>query len=166
MKGLVLGIVSSNNHLVVSYQDPGRVERITMEGRITHGLNNQTADRELFKWPYFITTSRDGLINVSDQGTDTITQLDHNIQVLQAFNSPTMKSPGGIVCVSNNQLIVADYGSHNILVLDTTTGTMTALLGQEEGIKYPCAVDWCQFSQKLYVSRDGDIRSLNVYRLR
>jgi len=62
VKGFVLGIVSSNNHLVLSYLDPGRMERITMEGRITHGLNNQTAGRELFKEPYFMTTSHDGHI--------------------------------------------------------------------------------------------------------
>jgi len=163
VKGNVVGIVSSNNHLVVSYDDPGRVERITMEGRITHELNNQTAGRELFKYPHFITTSHDGHIYISDGGTHTIVQLDHNLQVLQVFTSPMMKAPLGIASVSNNQVIVAGNGSSNILVLDTTTGTMTSLLGQAEGIQLPWSVGWCPDNQKLYVGLSGEITSLNVY---
>jgi len=164
VKGMVVGIVSSNNHLVVSYQDPGRVERITMEGIVTHELNNQTAGRKLFKYPYFTTTSHDGHIYISDSGTDTIAQLDHNLQVLQVFTSPMMKTPLGIVSLSNNQVVVAGWESHNILVLDTTTGTMTPLLGQAEGIQYPWSVDWCPDSQKLYVGLAGKISRINVYR--
>jgi len=163
VKGTVVGLVSSSNHLVISYRDSGRVEKITMEGRVTHELNNQTAGRELFNCPYFITTSHDGHIYISDHGTHTIVQLDHNLQVLQVFTSPMMKGPRGIVSVSNNQVIVADYGSHNILVLDTTTGTMTPLLGQAEGIQGPFTVGWCPDSQKLYVGLSGEIRSLIVY---
>ena len=66
VKGTILGIESSSNHLVVSYQNPCRVEKITMEGRVTHELNNQTAGKELFKWPNFITTSHGGHIYISD----------------------------------------------------------------------------------------------------
>jgi len=163
VKRSVYGIMSSNNHLVVSYTVPVRVERITMEGRVTHELNNQTAGRELFKYPHFITSSHDGRIYVSDQGTHTITQLDHNLQVLQVSTSPTMKTPAGIVSVSNNQVIVAGRNSNNILVLDTTTGTMTPLLGQAEGIQLPWTVGWCPDSQKLYVGLAGVIGILNVY---
>jgi len=163
VKGTILGIVSSSNHLVVSNQNPGRVEKITMEGRVTHELNNQTAGRELFKWPNCITTSHDSHIYISDRGTNTIVQLDHNLQVLQVFTSHMMKEPGGIVSVSNNQVVVAGRESDNILVLDTTTGTMTSLLGQAEGIQGPFTVGWCPDSQKLYVGRNGKIGNLNVY---
>ena len=65
--------------------------------------------------------------------------------------------------MSNNQVIVAGNGSSNILVLDTTTGTMTSLLGQAEGIQGPFTVGWCPDSQKLYVGLSGEIRSLIVY---
>jgi len=163
VKGSVWGIVSSNNHLIISYHDPGRVERITMEGRVTHELNNKTARRKLFKTPRFITTLHGDHIYISDNGTNTIAQLDHNLQVLQTFTSHMMKGPAGIVCVSNNQVIVAGMNSRNILLLDTTTGTMTTLLGQTEGINYPYAVGWCTDSQKLYVGLGGVIKSLNVY---
>jgi len=104
-------------------------------------------------------------IIISDRGTHTIVQLDHNLQVLQVFTSPMMKTPLGIVSVSNNQVIVVGNSSNNILVLDTTTGTMIPLLGQAEGIQHPCTVSWCSDNQKLYVGLGGEIRSLNVYRL-
>ena len=163
VKGTVFGIAKSNNHLIVSYKDPGRLEKITMEGRVTHQLNNHTAGRELFKYPEFITTSHDGNIFIADYGTHTISQLDQNLQVVQTFTSPMLQSPVGIVTVSNTQLLVASRYSHNILMLDTTTGSMTSLLGQAEGIQDPWALGWCPVSRKLYVVLGGYKTTIHVY---
>jgi len=164
VKGLVIGIAVSNNHLILSYEGPGRLEKITMEGRVTHQLNNHTAGRELFKYPYFITTSHDGNIFIADLETNTISQLDQTLQVVQTFTSPILQSPVGIVTVSNTQVLVAGRRSHNILMLDTTTGSMTPLLGQAEGIQLPRALGWCPVSRKLYVGLGEQITTIHVYK--
>jgi len=163
VNGDVIGIAGHNNHLVLSYLFPGRLEKITMEGRVTHQLNNHTAGRELFKYPYFITTSHDGNIFITDLETNTISQLDQNLQVVQTFTSPMLKEPAGIVTVSNTQVLVAGCYSHNILMLDTTTGSMTSLLGQAEGIQDPWALGWCHVSRKLYVGFYEGKTTINVY---
>jgi len=163
VKEPVIGIAVSNNHLILSYSNPGRLEKITMEGRVTHQLNNHTAGRELFKIPCFITSSHDGNIFITDYGTNTIGQLDQNLQVVQTFTSPMLKSPAGIVTVSNTQLLVAGCNSNNILMLDTTTGSMTSLLGQTEGIQRPWALGWCPVSRKLYVVFLVGKTTINVY---
>ena len=167
VKGGVYGIAGQNNHLIVSYFNPDKLEKITMEGGVTHQLNNHTAGRELlFKRPEFITTSQDGSIFIADWATHTISQMDLNLQVVQTFTSPLLKAPVGIVAVSNTQLLVAGYRSHNIHVLDTTTGSMTPLLGQAEGIQNPHALGWCPVSRKLYVSLFGQktTTGINVYK--
>jgi len=164
VKGEVYGIAVHDHHLVLSYVNPGRLEKITMEGEVTHQLNNHTAGIELFKYPYFITTSHDGNIFIADYGIkNTISQLDQNLQVVQTFTSPMLKSPAGVVAVSNTQLLVADRDSHNILMLDTTTGSMTPLLGQAEQIQDPWALGWCPVSRKLYVGYFGKKTTIYVY---
>ena len=163
VNGDVIGIAVSNNHLILSYNYTGRLEKITMEGRVTHQLHKHTAGRELFKYPEFITSSHDGNIFITDHGTNTISQLDQNLQVVQTFTSPMLKFPVGIVTVSNTQLLVAGNDSHNILMLDTTTGSMTSLLGQTEGIQLPYALGWCPVSRKLYVGFSGGKTTINVY---
>jgi len=164
VKGTVFGIAKSNNHLIVSYKDPGRLEKITMEGRVTHQLNYHTAGRALFKCPYFITTSHDGNIFIADFKTHTISQLDQNLQVVQTLTSPMLTNPAGIVTVSNTQVLVAGRRSHNILMLDTTTGSMTPLLGQAEEIQLPWALGWCPVSRKLYVGLGEQITTIHVYK--
>ena len=162
--GEVYGLAGHNNHIILSFRDPVKLEKITMTGGVTHQLNNHTAGRELFKWPYFITSSHDGNIFIADYGIkNTISQLDQNLQVVQTFTSPMLKSPAGVVAVSNTQLLVADRDSHNILMLDTTTGSMTPLLGQAEQIQDPWALGWCPVSRKLYVGYFGKKTTIYVY---
>jgi len=151
LNGSVVGIAACDNHLVVSYEHPCRVKKITMEGKVTHELTNQTPGKELFKFPRFIAISESKHIFISDSGTNTITQLDETLQVVQTITSPLMKSVTGIVSVNTTQLLVSGWNSHNILVLDTTTGSLTTLLGQAEKIHNPGAVAWCPDSKTLYI---------------
>ena len=158
VNGNVAGIAAFGDHLVVSYWNPGRVEKITMEGKVAQTLNNRNVEikgKEQFMSPNYIAIAENRFIFVSDFETNTITQLDENLSILQTFTSPMLKmsflDSFGIVSVNKTQLLVADHDSHNILVLDTTTGNMTPLLGQAEKIHYPGAVAWCPSSNTLYV---------------
>jgi len=155
-----------SSNLVVSYQDPGRVEMMTMGGRVIDAVDNQKAGKQLFQYPYFIATSNNADIFISDWGTNTITQMDVSLQITRIFTSPTLTLPRGIVSVSTDQLLVANRASHSIVVLNPTNGTMTPLLGQADGIQVPWAVAWCPASKKLYVGRDGRQTTLNVFCLK
>jgi len=155
-----------SSNLVVSYENPGRVEMITMDGRVIDAVDNQKVGKQLFEYPYFIVTSNNDDIFVSDWGTNTITQMDRSLQITRTFTSSMLKKPNGIVSVSTDQLLVADRDSHSIVVLNPTNGTVTPLLGQEDGIQQPWAVAWCPASKKLYVGRDGRQTTLNVFCLK
>jgi len=151
VNGNVAGIAAFGDHLVVSYWNPGRVEKINMAGKVAQTLNNRNVEKEQFMSPNYIAIAENRFIFVSDIETNTITQLDENLSVLQTFTSPMLKMSFGIVSVNKTQLLVADHKSHNILVLDTTTSNVTPLLGQAEKIHYPGAVAWCPASNTLYV---------------
>jgi len=166
VKGPVIGISACDSHLVVTYDSPGRVKTITMDGRVIDEIDNQKAGKQVFKWPYFIATSNSGDIFVSDSGTSTIIQMDRTLRITRTFTSPMLKEPHGIVSVSTDQLLVADLERNSIVVLNTTNGTVTPLLGQADGIQKPWAVAWCPDSKKLYVGSDKRQSTLSVFKER
>ena len=166
VKGLVIGISACDSHLVVTYDEPGRVETITMDGRVIDEMDNQKAGKQLFKWPCYITTTSSGDIFISDCGNSTIIQMDRNLRITRTFTSPMLTSPHGIVSVSTDQLLVADQDSHSIVALNPTNDTVTPLLGQADGIQEPQAVAWCPASKKLYVGSDKRQSTLSEFEVR
>ena len=155
-----------SSNLVVSYQNPGRVEMMTINGRVIDAVDNQKAGKQLFQYPNFIVTSTRGDIFVSDCGNCTIIQMDRTLRITRTFTSPMQKQPYGIISVSTDQLLVVDKDSQSIVALNPTNGTVTPLLGQAEGIQLPLAVAWCPTSKKLYVGRAGSQPAVSVFCLK
>jgi len=154
-----------SSHLVVTYRFPGRVEMMTIDGRVIDVVDNQKAGKQLFQYPTYIAFSNTGDIYVSDSITRTITQMDRTLHITEPFTSPMLSSPRGIVSVSTDQLLVADSDSHSIVVLNPTNGTVTPLLGQADGIQQPEAVAWCPASKKLYVGSWNLQTTVSVFSL-
>ena len=152
-----------SSNIVVSYYNPGRVEMMTMGGRVIDAMDNRKTGKQVFKYPYYIATTSNCDIFVSDCGTCTIIQMDRTLRITRTFTSPTLTSPCGIVSVGTDQLLVADQDSHSIVALNPTNGTVTPLLEQADGIQQPWAMAWCPASKKLYVGRDGGQTTLNVF---
>jgi len=136
---------------------------MTMNGQVEDEVDNQKAGEQVFQYPYFIATTSSGDIFVSDYGTHIIIQMDRTLCITQTFTSHMLTSPLGIVSVSTDQLLVADRDSHSIVVLNPTSGTVTPLLGQADGIQEPWAVAWCPASKNLYVGRFGNQKVLSVF---
>jgi len=165
VKHLPLSISAfDSSHLVVTYQDPGMLEMMTIDGRVIDAVDNQKAGK-LFHYPNHIAISNRGDIYVSDWFTRTITQMDRTLHITRTFTSPMLTSPRGIVSVSTDQLLVADMKSHSIVVLNPTNGTVTHLLGQTDGIQQPGAVAWCPASKKLYVGSWNLQTAVSVFSL-
>jgi len=163
VKNKVAGIATIDSHLVLFCESPAKVEMMTMDGRVVNEVDNQKAGKQIFQYPYFIATTSSGDIFVSDHKTHMIIQMDRSLCITQIFTSPMLTSPSGIASVSTDQLLVADQKSHSIVVLNTTNGIVTPLLGREDGIQLPWVVAWCPASKRLYVSSYGDQTALSVF---
>jgi len=166
VKGLVIGISPCDSHLVVTYDEPGRVETLTVDGRVIDEMDNKKAGKQVFKYPYYIVISSSGNIFVSDSGTCTIIQMDRTLHITRTFTSPMLKQPQGIVSVSTDQLLVADQEGNSIVVLNPTNGTVTPLLGRADGLQKPKAMAWCPASKKLYVGSNNFQSTLSVFKVR
>jgi len=161
VNGYVWGVSRSEDRLIVSYNSPPWLEVLSMDGRVIHTFSNQAAGVDVFKGPYFISTSADGMVYVSDWNKSTITQLDSNLRVNRAYSDPILQTPHGIICVSTDQVLVCSYDNHSIVLLCPSTGAITSLLGQQDGIEKPYALTYSPSLKKLYVvpfERSGRIQ--------
>jgi len=150
VNGVVWGIARSEEGLVVSYRSSPWLEVLAVNGTVLHRFK-PAAGRDVFKWPLFIATSADNMVYVSDSGTSTITQLDSNLRVTKTFSDPMLQDPCGIISVSADQVLVCSYDNHRILLLCPSTGVITSILGQQDGIEKPFAMTFSPSQRKLYV---------------
>ena len=152
-----------NGNLIVSCLNPPKVVMMTMDGQVIDEMDNEKAGKYLFSDPYFVATSASGNIFVSNVCTKTIIQMDRTLCTTRIFTSPMLTSPRGIVSVRPDQLLVADRDSNSILILNPTSGEVTLLLGQADGIQSPWAVAWCTYNKKLYVGFVEYSKTLSVF---
>jgi len=158
VNGNVCGVGRSGDSLLVSYESPPWLEVLAMDGRVMHTFSNKAAGEDVFKRPFFIATSTDDMVYVSDEGNSTITQLDMNLRVTRTYSDPMLQGPHGIIIVSADQVLVCSYYTDRIVLLCPSTGVITSILEQQDGIKLPCALTFSPTQRKLYVVPDGSGR--------
>jgi len=161
----ICGITMLDNKLITSFTDPPGVQMMSLDGKVMYTVDNQKAGRNVFKQPYFLTTSMDGFIYVSDWNNHTVTKLDQRLNVLRIYNDPSLQLPRGIISISRDQLLVCSIHNHSISLLNTRTGNTTVLLGWQDGLKTPWALSYCPTERKLFVAPLGSSTIIQTYKL-
>jgi len=157
----VYGITSRGDHLVVSYNSYPWLEVISTEGRVIDQFCNP-GTAEHFQYPDCLTTTDDGFIFVSDCKTNIVTKLDGRLNVLQIFNSPLLRYPRGITAASKNQLLVCSRKAQSIVLLRPSTGDMSSILGQKDGIILPWSLSKC-FKEKYILVASMYTSEIQIY---
>jgi len=163
LNGDVWGVAGSQDTIIVSYAAPPWLQVLSMDGRVMHTFVNQGVERVMFKRPFFITTSADGMVYVSDKDTSTVTQLGSNLHVIKTYSDPILQYPRKIISVSADQVLVCSRGNDRILLLCPSKGTITSILGQQDGIKKPRALTYSPSQKKLYVVPDENSGRIQVF---
>jgi len=162
--GNVCGVNVLRNRLVVTYLEPPAVEVVTQEGKRLHRFDNKSADRELFKQPWYVAVSGDRVF-VSDWSIDTITMLSDQLQLLATFSQPDLLHfPQGIISLNNDQLLVCG-SCDNIVLLQPSSGRMSAILEKKDGVESPQALAFCRHSMTIYIEYEFKKNSIKRYRL-
>ena len=163
--GKVCGVSLLGNMIVVTYTEPPAVEVVTQEGKQLHRLDNKSAGRELFKSPEYVAVSGDRVF-VSDFLTNTITMLSDQLQLLATFSQhDLLLMPRVIVSLNDDQLLVCGRWSHNIVLLQPSSGRMSAILEKKDGVCMPKVLAFCHHSRTLYVVPGCSTTSIERYRL-
>jgi len=163
VNGDVWGVGRSGDRLIVSYVSPPGREVLAMDGRVMHTFSIKAAGRDVFESPYFIATSTDGMVYVSNEDNFTITQLDMNLRVTRTYSDPILQYPRGIIAVSADQVLVCSYCNDSILLLCPSTGVITSILEQQDGIQLPDALTFSPSQRKLYVVPDDGSERIQVF---
>jgi len=160
----ICGLTSSRNSLVVAYDSQPWLEVISMDGTVLHQLDKSGTSQH-FKYPYFMCTTQNGSVFVSDIDTDTITKVDNQFNMLQTFTSPLLDIPCGIIAVTEDQILVCSNNNHSIVLLQPSSNTMSTLLGEDDGIEEPHNLTYCPDLKKVYVASTGFTGTIKVYQM-
>jgi len=165
--GNAFGIKALDNRLVVTFNDPSAVEVITMQGLTLHRIDKTSTGRKLFDKPWYVAVSSDNSrVFVSDWIVNTIIILDAQLQLIAAFSQVVLNSPGGIISLNEDQLLVSGQLPHAVILLQVSSGRMSAILGEEDGIDWPRAQAFCHDTNTLYIAAGTLTTSIQRYRLR
>jgi len=153
VRGHIKGICAMKNNLAVLYVDPPAVMMITKKGNFIKKIDNDSAEREIFISPWYLTASSDyEHIFVSDPGTNTITMLNPDLQVLDTFsNHRLLNSPRGLI-IWNDQVLVCSRDRQNIVLLDPSSGQMSIILNKKDGIERPGVLAFCHQTRTLFIT--------------
>ena len=151
VSGVTLGLTSSRNSLVVAYHSQPWLEVISMYGKVLQQFGKSGKSRH-FKFPNFMCTTPGGSVFISDSGTNTITKVDAQLNLLQTFTSPLLQTPYGITAVTEDQILVCSLGNNSLVLLQSSTNTMSTLLEKDDGIEIPYSLTYCPDQKKAYVA--------------
>ena len=160
----IRGLTFSRNSLVVAYYDPPWLEEISIDGKVLQQFDKE-AGSQYFKYPNFMCTTPSGSVFISDYGTDTITQLDDQLNILQTFTSPLLQGPCGITAVTEDQVLVCSNSNNSIVLLQPSTNTMSTLLRKDDGMEMPRSLTYCPDQKKVYVTPPQYTATIKVYQV-
>jgi len=156
-------ITSCRNSLVMSYDHSPWIEVVSMEGKVLQQFD-KTGKSKHFKYPWFMCTTSDGSVLISDYQTNTITKVDESLNILQTFTSPLLHGPHGITAVTDDQILVCSSLNDSIMLLQPSTNTVTNLLDEEDGIDRPHSLAYCPDQKKVYVA-PCYVATIKVYQI-
>ena len=175
--GVCVGLAYLNNNFIVGLEDKHCVASINIEGKLLKSVSKDNTGKELFKYPDNICVTKEKSspsIYVSDSGTDTITRLSEELDVLQTFKVPVKGWPVGLTTAGGGQLLVGQCGlndDNRLWVLDTSTGEYTelslGLLGTRTLWCSGACVAFCPRLGRMYVHMKefGENDHIQVYEI-
>jgi len=151
-------VLHSNGNLIVSYNNPGKIEIMSLDGKATRKI----AQSESFQNPYYMTLSENNkALYVSDCDGGCVTRLSLDGAVEATYEDEELFLPTGVVGVGQQgRLLVCGGGSGNIHLLEPGLTQGKLLL---QGIGCPQSLSYCHSTDRLYVGMLSD--NIKVYQL-
>ena len=152
VNGQCQGIARIGANLVVSYDDPVKVEIISLKGKVVQTVVTEDEGGELFTYPWYIAVGKDQqTVYISDPGRNTVTSVDLTGRVNATYEDDKLKEPRGLTVDKTGAVYVCDWHSDNVfqLTADLTEGRQ--LLQKSDGIDYPFSVCYCGAMNRIYV---------------
>ena len=98
--------------------EEGEIRVLGLDGKVKRRLGVNKDGSFMFTSPHYITVSSSGeKIFVSDYLTDTVTCMSVDGRVIYTYKDDSMRRPTGLLCDSEDNILVCGWSSDNVQVL-------------------------------------------------
>ena len=139
---------------VTCHNDPGdgEIRVFGRDGNVKRRLGVNQDGSFMFISPYYITVNSSGeKIFISDWKTDTVTCMSVDGHVIYAYKDASLREPVGLLCDSEDNILVCGQRSQNIQVITPDGKMHCSLLTSSEGLKYPSSIAYRDSDSTLLV---------------
>ncbi|WAR25883.1 hypothetical protein MAR_011587, partial [Mya arenaria] len=157
VNGSCRGIAYYDERFIVSYTELPRVEILDVNGETLEIVSNASLHSQIFQYPNHLrveTGYNQSFIYVSDQKANMIIKLNMSLQVINTFSGESLRAQGNICGAGENILLVCATKNNGIVALETKSGNMKTIFGQNDEIAKPIATCVCREHNRIFISND------------
>ena len=116
----------------------GEIKVLGLDGKVKRRLGVNQDGSFMFNWPYYITVNSSGeKIFVSDGAKQTVTCMSVDGRVIYTYKDDSMSGPEGLLCDSEDNILVCGGRSNNVQVLTADGKRHCTLLTASDWLKDP-----------------------------
>ena len=136
----------------------GEIRVLGLDGKVKRRLGVNQDGSFMFESPDYITVNSSGeRIFVSDYDTDTVTCISVDGRVIYTYKDGSMRGPYGLLCDSEDNILVCGCRSNNVQVLTADGKRHCTLLTESDGLKCPYSMAYRESDNTLLVGcNDND----------
>ncbi|XP_034319617.2 uncharacterized protein [Magallana gigas] len=142
----------------------GKVTRYNQSGQITQTIQNDNTGLELYREPNYITENNNGDVVVSDSGAVVVTKLGGRHRFSYTGHpSGSGLQPGGICTDALSHILVCDYRTKTVQMIDRDGQFLSHLLIRPSGIFSPRSLSYDVNTHRLWIGSRSN-NKVCVYR--
>nr|XP_011446237.2 uncharacterized protein LOC105341406 isoform X4 [Crassostrea gigas]XP_011446239.2 uncharacterized protein LOC105341406 isoform X4 [Crassostrea gigas]XP_034310294.1 uncharacterized protein LOC105341406 isoform X4 [Crassostrea gigas] len=141
----------------------GRVTRCNKIGKDIRNIERDNKGQKLYSYPHYITENINGDICTSDSLKDAVVVVNKSGQ--HRFSYTGQRStfyPQGVCTDRLGHILVCDYYSDTVDLLDQDGQFLCLLLTKQQGVEYPCSV--CADDENNLIVGQGHSNTFTVYK--
>ena len=154
------GVAVVKGELYVScytYTGDGEIRVLGLDGKVKRRLGVNQDGSFMFTMPHYITVNSSGeKIFVSDNSKQTVTCMSVDGRVIYAYKDDSLRRPVGLLCDSEDNILVCGWRSNNVQVLTADGKRHCTLLTESDGLKYPQSIAYRDSDNTLLVGCASD----------
>ena len=140
-----------------TYPGVGEIRVLDLDGKVKRRLGVNQHGQYMFTAPDYITVNSSGeKIFVSDNVRDTVTCMSAAGRVIYTYKDDSMRAPRGLLCDSEDNILVCGWRSNNVQVLTADGNRHCTLLTESDGLKYPHSIAYRDGDNTLLVGCDDN----------
>lgn len=152
--------------LVVTYQNPGKIEIMDLEGHILKKIQQNMHGASLYDDSRVTVGIDYGHFYVSDRFFKNVKCFNVNGKVKGEYNDKRLIRPCGVVALDDGSLLICNSSNHSVHLVSPNLQEDRILLKKTDGIKHPWSIAIDREQNKLYVTSVDTSDHISVYDLK